>query len=115
MRKSLKAFLFFILPVTAVLFFQAEKNHLKAAQHKSAMMNDQSDVSSDYDDDSISFPAINDDGDDSSESIVRLLPAISTSISLEFFHPYKADASLSVSFKGSHKEISQSFLKVFRI
>ncbi|MCX6312866.1 MAG: hypothetical protein NT084_14680 [Bacteroidetes bacterium] len=115
MHFSLKTFLFFFLPFAAVLFFQAEKNRLISTQHKTSLVDDQSDVYYSYDDDSFSFPGIDEDGDETSESVVRLLPVISYSISIESLRQFKTEISLSNSCKNSHRENSPSFLKVFRI
>lgn len=115
MRLTIKTIFFFFLPVIAVLFYQAEKTRLKTVHSKTSQYFDQSEVSSVYDDDNISLPDVDEDGDDSSESSFRSLPGISSIISVEICHHYKADVLLPVSFKVSHKEISPSFLKVFRI
>jgi hypothetical protein len=115
MRLSIKTVFFFILPVIAVLFYQAERTRLTKTQSKTSQYFDQSEVSSVYDDDTISLPDVDEDGDDSSESTFRALPGIASMVSVEICHHYSTGVLLPLSFKISYKEISPSFLKVFRI
>jgi hypothetical protein len=116
MRKSLKSILFFFLPVFCLIFFQMEKGRMGIDKHKSGYVadQDQSDISPDVIDDSVTILACDDD-DDSSESIARIVP-LATIISCPspVFHS-ETSASFPPSRNISYRDISPSFLKVFRI
>ena len=83
--------------------------------HKVGYVSDQSDVSADVIDDSISIAACDDDDDDSSESLSRILP---TTAVVAYHAPvfYSEFSSLiPPSRQTSYRDISPSFLRVFRI
>lgn len=116
MRKTLRSILFFFLPVFCLVFFQMEKGRMGADGHKFGYSSEQSDVSVDVtDDSSIIATCDDDDDDDSSESIARILP-VSTEISIvSSIVLSHSSINLPQSRQISYRDVSPSFLRVFRI
>jgi hypothetical protein len=116
MRSALKIILFVFIPI-CLFFFQVEKGRLgNNFHHKSGYVSDQGDVSADADDDdSFSASAFDDDEDDASEAISRIFPESSvTSYSITVFHSHSSFLTLP-SRQISYRDVSPSFLRVFRI
>lgn len=115
MKTSAKAFFFFFLPLLVTLFYQAEKGRIVMKEQGIYQGDEQSELSPAAADDSISLFALDDDEDDSSESVVRCLPVVALFFVLTSLLAYRTASPVPVSCKISYRENSPSFLKVFRI
>jgi hypothetical protein len=113
--RNLKAILFIFIPLMALLFVQAEKNHLHKIQQNAFQSYDDSGVDI-ADDDSISFPIDDDDLDDSPESAVKHISGCLVCFAAEIHNPDYQFARFRTSDRvAAYRNISPSFLKVFRI
>ena|ERR1041385_4596848 len=113
--RTAKAILFIFIPVMAMLFIQAEKNHLHKIHENAYQSYDDSGVDI-ADDDSISFPIDDDDLDDSPESAVKHISACLVSLTSEVCNPdYQLVSFRPADCVDGYRNISPSFLKVFRI
>src|SRR5665213_1210061 len=110
MSSSMKILFFIFLPLFAMIFFQVEQGRIVKANLKAGFHTEQTDVCSDFDDDTISVNSCDDDADDFSESIIRLLPiATSSTFSTEHiicFSQYIAPVARQISYR----DVSPSFL-----
>ncbi len=115
MSSSMKLILFVFLPVFSLIFFQVEQGRIGKANHKSGYYEDQGDVSSDSDDDTISINSCDDDADDFSESIIRLLPVATSPTFSTAEVLYHSTYITPTSRQIFYRDVSPSFLRVFRI
>jgi hypothetical protein len=115
MRSYLKIVFLLIIPVFGLVFFHLEKARLCKKHITSSLVTNQSDISANTDDDSLSDSAFDNDEDNSSESIMRLLSGINSINSIEI--PVRVYSSFPISYSISevYREVSPSFLSVYRI
>ncbi|HEU4719010.1 MAG TPA: hypothetical protein VFU15_14295 [Bacteroidia bacterium] len=103
-----------VVPVLAICCIFSGQGILRFIE-KSQTISSNAILSTSYDDDSISATAADDDGDDVSETLFRLLPVSLVAVFVYLFLHSVPQASFSLLPHGAPKQVSPVFLGVFRI